>query len=195
MQAISQRPGFVTTVNFLGQRQLLFSPKHKCFGRKLLSRLRGGVIHLANHPVIVGMHIDAQLDQVRAAGFDPTRPAVIASTGVSMYLTREANEATLREIATLAPGSTFVMTFLCPLEMADPAVRPGLQRAADGATASGTPFVSYFRPDDVVAMAQRAGFKRAEHVSAAMLTERYFAGRADGLCPPTNAEELLVAST
>jgi methyltransferase (TIGR00027 family) len=133
--------------------------------------------------------------ELRAAGFDSTRPAVIASTGVSMYLTREANEATLREVATLAPGSTFVMTFLCPLEMADPAVRPGLQRAADGATASGTPFVSYFRPDDVVAMAQRAGFKRAEHVSAAMLTERYFAGRPDGLCPPTNAEELLVAST
>ena len=49
------------------------------------------------------------------AGFDPGAPAVVASTGVSMYLTREANAATLRELAALAPGSTVAMTFLLPL--------------------------------------------------------------------------------
>jgi methyltransferase (TIGR00027 family) len=38
------------------------------------------------------------------AGFDPGRPAVVASTGVTMYLTREANEATFRLVAGLAPG-------------------------------------------------------------------------------------------
>jgi len=32
-------------------------------------------------------------------------------------------------------------------------------------------------------------------VSAAALAERYFAGRTDGLRPPNNAEELLVATT
>ena len=45
-------------------------------------------------------------DDVAQSGFDPARPAVVASTGVSMYLTREANQATLRDLATLAPGST-----------------------------------------------------------------------------------------
>jgi hypothetical protein len=40
-----------------------------------------------------------------------------------------------------------------------------------------------------------AGFREARHVSAAMLTDRYFAGRPDGLRPPLNAEELLVATT
>jgi methyltransferase (TIGR00027 family) len=133
-------------------------------------------------------------DELRAAGFDPAKPAVIASTGVSMYLTREANAATLREVAELARGSTFVMTFLCPLELADPEVRPGLERAAQGAQASGTPFISYFMPDDIVALARECGFTRVEHISAAMLTQRYFASRPDGLCPPNNAEELLVAS-
>ena len=38
-----------------------------------------------------------------------------------------------------------------------------------------------------------AGFEEARHVSAEALTERYFAGRTDGLRPPINAEELLVA--
>jgi hypothetical protein len=32
-------------------------------------------------------------------------------------------------------------------------------------------------------------------VSAAILTQRYFAGRTDGFRPPNNAEELLVART
>lgn len=134
-------------------------------------------------------------DQLVAAGFDRARPAVVASTGVSMYLTREANEATLREVAELAPGTTFVTTFILPLELADPAVRVGLERAAEGAKAAGTPFLSYFTPADMVAMARAAGFARAEHISAETLTARYFAGRTDGLRPPTNAEELVVAST
>jgi hypothetical protein len=40
-----------------------------------------------------------------------------------------------------------------------------------------------------------AGFREVQQVSAATLTERYFADRADGLRPPNNAEELLVATT
>jgi hypothetical protein len=44
-------------------------------------------------------------------------------------------------------------------------------------------------------MARDAGFAGVEHVSAATLAQRYFAGRADGLRPPNNSEELLVATT
>jgi hypothetical protein len=45
------------------------------------------------------------------------------------------------------------------------------------------------------ALAREAGFRDARHVSAADLTQRYFIDRTDGLRPPNNAEELLVAST
>jgi hypothetical protein len=45
------------------------------------------------------------------------------------------------------------------------------------------------------ALAREAGFRHAEHVSAASLAERYFSARSDGLRPPNNAEELLVATT
>jgi methyltransferase (TIGR00027 family) len=85
-------------------------------------------------------------ERLAAAGFDAGKPAVVTSTGVSMYLTEEATMATLRQAATLAPGSTFAMTFLLPLELADPEVRPGLQMAEKGARASGTPFISFFTP-------------------------------------------------
>jgi methyltransferase (TIGR00027 family) len=138
---------------------------------------------------------DAWWERLAASGFDAERPAIVASTGVSMYLTKEAIAATLRQVATLAPGSTLAMTFLLPLELADPDVRPGLQRAADGARASGTPFISFFTPADMLELAREAGFRDVQHVSAATLAERYFAGRTDGLRPPNNSEELLVATT
>jgi methyltransferase (TIGR00027 family) len=138
---------------------------------------------------------DSWLQKLAAAGFDAAKPAVVVSTGVSMYLTKEAVMATLRQVAALAPGSTLAMSFLLPLEMADPEVRPGLERAAQGARASGTPFISFFTPQQMLALAREAGFKDARHISANMLAERYFAGRTDGLSPPNNAEELLVATT
>jgi methyltransferase (TIGR00027 family) len=132
---------------------------------------------------------------IAAAGFDAARPAVVSSTGVSMYLTREAIAATLRQVAALGSGSTFAMTFLLPIELAEPDVRPGLEMAVRGARASGTPFVSFFTPGEMLALAREAGFREVRHVSAADLGARYFAGRTDGLRPPINSEELLVATT
>lgn len=138
---------------------------------------------------------DAWWDRLSAAGFDSGRPAVVASTGVSMYLTKEAIMATLRQVASIAKGSTFAMSFMLPLELLDPEVRPGVERAAAGARANGTPFISFFTPAEMQDLARQAGFEEARHVSAAMLAERYFAGRSDGLRPPNNSEELLVATT
>jgi methyltransferase (TIGR00027 family) len=138
---------------------------------------------------------DAWWQRLAAAGFDPGRPAIVTSTGVSMYLTKDAIAATLRQIAALAPGSTLAMTFLLPLELADPEVRPGLQLAEKGARASGTPFISFFTPTEMLALAREAGFREVQHVSAATLAQRYFAGRTDGFRPPNNSEELLVAMT
>jgi methyltransferase (TIGR00027 family) len=134
-------------------------------------------------------------DGLLAAGFDAGRPAVVTSTGVSMYLTKDATMATMRQVAALAPGSTLAMTFLLPFEMADPDVRPGLEMSARGAQASGTPFISFYKPEEMLALAREAGFRDAQHVSAATLRQRYFAGRTDGLYPPNNAEELLIATT
>jgi len=134
-------------------------------------------------------------ERLKTVGFDAGQPAVVASTGVSMYLTKEATLATLRQIAALAAGSTLAMTFLLPLELADPEARLGLQRAEKGARASGTPFISFFTPTEMLTLAREAGFREVQHVSAATLAERYFADRTDGLRPPNNSEELLVAKS
>jgi methyltransferase (TIGR00027 family) len=128
------------------------------------------------------------------AGFDPDRPAVVVSTGVTMYLTRDATAATLRQIAHLAPGSTAAMTFLLPTEFLDETDRAGLQASKEGARASNTPFISFYTPDDMLALAREAGFTDLHHVPGTALAERYFAGRTDDLRPSTG-EDILVATT
>ncbi|NLU73950.1 class I SAM-dependent methyltransferase [Streptomyces sp. HNM0575] len=133
-------------------------------------------------------------DELVAGGFDPDRPAVVASLGVSTYLSKEAIVGMLRQGTALAPGSTLVTTFQLPLEMIEPGPRELRARVEKAARASGTPFTSFFAPEEIVALARDAGFRTSEHVPAADLTERYFAGRADGL-RPSNAEELLVVTT
>lgn len=138
---------------------------------------------------------DEWWEQLVASGFDSGQPAVVTSTGVSMYLTSDAIFATLRQVAALASGSTLAMSFMLPIEMAEPEVRPGIERAAAGAQANGTPFISFFRPAEILTLAREAGFKEVQHVSAANLAQRYFTGRTDGLRPPNNSEELLVATT
>jgi methyltransferase (TIGR00027 family) len=134
------------------------------------------------------------LAQLVTAGFDPDAPSVVASTGVAMYLTKEANAATLRQIAGLAPGSTLALTFLLPSDLQDEALRPGFEAAERGARAAGTPFVSFYEPAELLRVATDAGFRTVQHVPAALLNERYFTGRTDGL-RVLQAEELLVATT
>ena len=112
-----------------------------------------------------------------------------------MYLSKEAVTATLRQVASFASGSTLVMSFMLPIELHDPGIRAGVERAAAGAKANGTPWLSFFTPAEMLALARDAGFVKVEHVSAAALAERYFVNRADGLRPPRNSEELLVATT
>ncbi|MET7695487.1 class I SAM-dependent methyltransferase [Streptomyces sp. NPDC005483] len=128
------------------------------------------------------------------AGFDPGRPAVVASTGVTMYLTREANATTFRLVAGLAPGSTFVTTFIRPLEDVEPGQRPQLEVAVAGARAAGTPFLSFFRPAEILTLARESGFDGARHVPVEELDRRYFGERTDGV-RPSRGEELMVATT
>jgi methyltransferase (TIGR00027 family) len=133
-------------------------------------------------------------EELAAAGFDARHPALVASTGVSMYLTRDANLATLRQIAALAPGSMLAMTFLLPLELINPEERPQHQAVYERARAAGTPFVSFFSPSEILTLAREAGFRDAKHVSTADLTKRYFTGRSDGL-RPASGESFLLATT
>lgn len=144
--------------------------------------------------VPVDFEKDAWWDRLVASGFDPFRPALVASVGVSMYLTDEANRETLGQLASLAPGSTVIMTFQVPEEFVDEADRQGRQFAIEGARRSGTPFISFYAPEQMLQLARDAGFRDVQHVSGPELRQRYLSGRTDGL-RSSSGEDLLVATT
>jgi methyltransferase (TIGR00027 family) len=127
------------------------------------------------------------------AGFDLSKPAVVASAGVTVFLTREAILAKLKQAAALAPDTTLALTFLLPMELLDPMDQAARPRTQTFALKKGTPWRSFFTPEEMMALAREAGFRDVSHVSAADLTRRYFAGRADGL-RPSSGEEILIAT-
>ena len=86
------------------------------------------------------------------------------------------------------------MTFLLPADLLDEADRSGLAMSKKGAQASGTPFVSFYTPQEMLDLAREAGFSDVRHVSGASLGERYFAGRTDGL-RPSSGEDFVLAAT
>lgn len=144
------------------------------------------------HFVPVDFEISSWWKQLLKAGFDIHKPAVIACTGVSMYLTKDAVLDTLRQIATLAPGSKLAMTFILPLEMIDEADKPLQQISEKGARNAGTPFVSFFSPHEILELAHRAGLKEAKAISTKDMD--YFTNRSDHLLP-ASGEVFLLATT
>jgi hypothetical protein len=81
-----------------------------------------------------------------------------------------------------------------PAELVTDEGGTGRTASEDGARASGTPFISFYTPDEMLALARDAGFAGARHISAGTLNARYFAARTDGL-RTSRGEELLLATT
>jgi len=134
------------------------------------------------------------LEQLIANGFKKDKSAVFVSTGVSMYLTQEANQATFSQIAKLASGSTFAMTFMLALDYLLAQERSIMEFVMKKAAESGTPFLSLYAPDEILKMAQTAGFKAAQYISADDIYVKYFSNRTDGL-RAGQAEAFVIAST
>jgi methyltransferase (TIGR00027 family) len=146
------------------------------------------------HFVSVNFETSFWWDQLLKAGFDTSQPAVVACTGVSLYLTKEAITATLNQMATLAPGSTFAITFYLPIDLMDEEDRPLQEIAAKGALAAGTPFVSFFIPNEILELAREAGFKETKIISTKDMEQYYFTNRTDHLLP-ASGEVFLLATT
>ena len=128
------------------------------------------------------------------AGFDAGKPAVVACTGVTLYLTTDAIVATLKDIAMLAPGSTLAVTFYLPIHLLAEEDKPIQEMGLEGARKAGTPMISFFTPDEVLTLANKAGFKRSEIVSTTDIEQLYFTNRTDHLLP-ASGEMFLLATT
>jgi len=60
------------------------------------------------------------VEEIAKAGFDRGRPAVVCSLGVTQYLSVDAIQAMLREVAGLARRTTIVCSFVLPAPLIEP---------------------------------------------------------------------------
>lgn len=127
-------------------------------------------------------------------GFDMGKKTVVSCTGVTLYLTKEAITDTLKQLASLASGSTIAIAFYLPLEHLDEEDKPMQEMAIKGAAASGTPFVSFFLVDEIVRLAAEIGLKKIKTISTRDMAEKYFKNRSDNFIP-ASGEFFLIAKT
>ncbi|MGF7230570.1 class I SAM-dependent methyltransferase [Arachidicoccus sp.] len=146
------------------------------------------------HFVPVNFEVSSWWEALLTSGFDITKRTFVACTGVSLYLTKETIAKTLKLIAGLAKGSTLAMTFYLPFDMLDEQDKPMQDIANKGAQEAGTPFVSFFTPQEIVKMGFDAGFKEVRTSSTRDMETLYFKDRTDNLMP-ASGEIFLLAST
>jgi methyltransferase (TIGR00027 family) len=126
------------------------------------------------------------------AGFDWSQPTFLSWLGVTIYLTTEAIEATLRTVAACGSGSEIVLSYDVSDPFLDDFGREMVASEAAAVASVGEPYITKFSLRDVEALIERSGLEIAEHPTPEVLYARYFANRDDGLRPST-AERLIAA--
>ncbi len=135
----------------------------------------------------LGVEVPARLDFVpvdferstlrralEQCGFDFAVPAIVSWIGVTMYLTRDAIEATLADLAGTAAGSKVVLTYNQPRELLDDLSAEVARSLMSLAEMWGEPFVSFFAPHDVEALLHRHGFGLVSDVGPDEARRAYF---------------------
>jgi len=113
-------------------------------------------------------------------GFSNVVPAFFSWLGVTIYLPREANLATLRGVATsAAPGSELVFTYIDQRALA----APTLASMRESRAAQGEPWISGFDPGTLGADLNALGLVLIEDLGSSELRDRWCTGRTDGLSP------------
>lgn len=134
--------------------------------------------------------LDAGLD---LCGFNINEPAFFSWLGVMPYLTREACMKTLSFIARMPAGSGVVFDFAMDRALLNWGQRMALDALSKRVAAAGEPFQLFFDPVKLQDELKGLGFHRTEFLQGKQINERYFHGRADGLCVRGGLGHLMAA--
>lgn len=115
--------------------------------------------------------------------FDPTRPTFFSWLGVTMYLTREANLATLRAISSCAPGgSELVFTYVDQVVFsAGYAGTESFRQLKSAVSSVGEAFLSGFDPGAIREQLLGVDLQLLEDLNGDQMVARYDPSGANGL--------------
>lgn len=159
-------------------------------------RERAGVLALPEHERHVFVPVDFETATLRdgldGAGLDRSVPALFSWLGVTQYLTAAAIAATLRTVASYAPGSEIVISYVPPHPYLDDLGREFLDTLSRVAGERGEPVRTVLSATEAEDLVRDCGLRVGEHPTRDEIHARYFAGRGDGLTVPTT-QRLLTA--
>jgi methyltransferase (TIGR00027 family) len=148
-------------------------------------RARLGELGIEIPPHVTFVPIDfehqAILDVLQETGYRREQPAFFSWLGVPIYLTGEAIDRTLGQIASAANGSEIVLNYVVPPHLLGEEDRQVVRMLESLIASSGEPGRSYFEPAQLEARVRALGFTNVWHLGPKEATARYLANRADGL--------------
>ena len=135
--------------------------------------------------VSVDLNYQSLKNQLLNSGFDKSKSTIYTLEGVSQYITREALNSTLSELALLTPNSnaTFFMSYVNRLLREDPKACFGIgyskpERAAkfitNGAAKVGEPWISLYSSKEIEDLLSQNSFTLIENKTLADLNSKYF---------------------
>ena len=150
-----------------------------------IERIRAADSVPATMPVFVAVDFETTglNNALSESGFDSTAFSVVTWLNTTHYLSVEAIDATLGDLATvLAPGSRLILNYAPDVALTEEQIE-FVTRLLSITDAAGEPLVSRFTPQGIEHLLQSRGFNVIEHVDETELTQRYFKDRNDGLYP------------
>jgi len=127
------------------------------------------------------------------SSFRRDEPAFFSWLGVTVYLTREANLATLRAVANVgAPGSELVFTYVDQIEFVSGGSRSLGDANARAVAMMGEPYLSGFNPKEIASDLAHVGLELVEDLDRQKMSERYGRTGTNAL-KPSNSLHIALA--
>lgn len=138
-------------------------------------------------PGVIYVPVDFEREQLEKrlmeSGIKLDQPTFFSWLGVTQYIDRTANDATLGFIAAQPLGSEVVFTFIVKNELLEPRERAFSDAAANQSSARGEPWITYFDPGELEKHLADLGFSAIERLTPQLAASRYYAGQPADVIP------------
>src|SRR5260370_22112255 len=132
-------------------------------------------------PSVAFVPLDAEVDDLvqalTGAGFDISVPAIVSAIALTQYLAQPAIERILYLVASFAPGSRMVLTYVVPATELSEMAAAGLAWTMSQAAERGESFLSLSLQFAFPALLHPTHFARLQVVGPLQLIQRYLADR------------------